>query len=75
MSLAFETGSLIGLELADWASFTQTRQLVAVSSLLPPCGSQGLNSGHQAWWKYPLSHLTGLMVKIEWRPKALDEER
>lgn len=26
-------------------------QLVEVRSLIPPCGSQGLNSGRQAWWQ------------------------
>lgn len=35
------------------------RQLVGVSSLLSPCGCQGLNSGHQSWQQslLPLSHL------------------
>lgn len=33
---------------------------VGVVSLLPLCGSQGLNLGHQAWWQAPLraEHLT-----------------
>lgn len=26
-----------------------------VSALLPPCGSQGSNSGCQAWWQMPFS--------------------
>ena len=36
-----------------------TRQLVRGSSLLSPCGCQGLNSGHQSWQQslLPLSHL------------------
>lgn len=37
-------------------------QFEEASSLLLPCGSQGLlNSGHQNWWQEPLptDHLTG----------------
>lgn len=29
---------------------------------------------NQAWWTYPLSHLTGLVAKIGCRTKALDEK-
>lgn len=29
---------------------------------------------NQAWWKYPLSHLTGLMVRIGYRTEPLDEK-
>lgn len=29
-------------------------QCVRICSLLPLCGSQGLNSGHEAWWQVPL---------------------
>lgn len=36
------------------------RQLAAVGSLLPRCGSQVLNSGHEAWQKVPLPDLASL---------------
>lgn len=31
------------------------RQLVGITSFLPPCGLQGLNPGHQVWWQSPLT--------------------
>lgn len=33
--------------------------LVGVISLFPSCGSWGLNSGLQAWWKKPLPSKPG----------------
>ena len=34
------------------------------ASLLPPCTSQGLNSGHKVWQQGPLSHLTYLLLML-----------
>ena len=36
-------------------------QLADMGSLLPPCGVQGLNSGHRVWWQVslPTGHLNG----------------
>ena len=44
-------------------------QLVGINSLVPPCGSQGLNPGHEAWQQVPFpsqpSHqLLNLISKV-----------
>lgn len=40
------------------------KQLGGADSLLPPCWSQVLNLGHQAWWQVPL-----LAELSPWSPK------
>lgn len=42
------------------------RQLVGIGSLLPACGSHGLNSGCWPWrYLYVLRHLTSLLLRSE----------